>query len=195
MHEVNGVTDNVVNISFRRRSKEDLPDPPVKKTRRRSSRAYCGNHFFEYDMDERSVSCTRCGRSFDAFEALDHLGRNWERYDFNHRNARREIADLEKEREAVAKQVKNLKARKSRLVPAVRQDVERLRGELRKCQRETNADMAKAVLLAALCRVDKIMRTLEAFGEDECVGDDEDRTAVSSSDVHHDASPRRPTRD
>lgn len=158
--------DNVVHIRFKR-TKEDLPTPPVQKARPGAHRPYCGTHLFEYDMDERSVSCLKCGRKFDAFEALDHLGREWAAYDFNHRNVRGEIADLHKQRDKVAKQVTNLKAQRRRLVPNVRQDVERVRSELWRHGHEKNPEIKDAIWRTVQGRIEKILRTLDAFGDEE----------------------------
>ncbi len=158
-------TDNVVHIRFKR-TKEDLPTAPVKKSRSDASRPFCVTHFFEYDMDERSVSCVRCGRKFDAFEALDHLGRQWANYDFTHRDVRGEIAALKKQRDAVAKQVTNLKARRRRLVPNVRQDVERVRSELWRHQQERNPEIAAAIMRTIRGRIEKILGTLDSFGDE-----------------------------
>lgn len=156
---------NVVHIRFKR-TKEDLPTAPVTKKRGGPAFPYCAAHFFEYDMDERSVSCARCGRNFDPFEALDHLGRQWASYDFTHRNVRGEIADLEKQRDAIAKQVRNLKARRRRLVPNVRQDVERIGSDLWRYQQEKNADISRAIMRTLQLRVTKILGALDAFGDE-----------------------------
>lgn len=158
--------DNVFPIRFKR-SKDDLPTAPVKKGPPDYKRPFCINHLFEYDLDERVVRCTLCDRKFDAFEALDHLGRSWSAYDFNHRNVRGEIEELRKERERIAKQVSNLKAQRRRLVPNVRKDVESLRSGLWKHGHERNPEIAAAMMRTMQKSVEKILRTLDSFGDDE----------------------------
>ncbi len=170
--------DNVVHVRFKR-TKEDLPTPPVKKGKGDAKRPFCVTHFFEYDMDERVVSCVRCNRKFDAFEALDCLGREWANYDYTHRNARAEIADLKKQRDAIAKQVANLKAQRRRLVPNVRQDVERIRSELWRHDHEKNPEIARALMRTIRGRLEKILVTIDTFGEEPrtraASGDDEEK--------------------
>ena len=61
------------------------------------------------------MTCSRCGRQFDAFEALECLGREWSSYDINHRMLRHEIKDLTERREALRREVKNLQAQLRRL--------------------------------------------------------------------------------
>ncbi len=156
--------DNVVHLRFKKRSPEDLPTAPIKKSSDGKDRPFCSTHFFEYDMDERTVSCTRCGRSFDPLEALDHLSKVWQRYDWAHRNARQEIADLKDEHDHILKQVKNLKSQRRRLVPNVRQDVERVRNELGRHGWEKNPEIRDAIMRTIRGRIDKILSTLEAFG-------------------------------
>lgn len=157
--------DNVVHLRFKR-TKEDLPTPPVKKHDKKKSPPYCGLHFFVYDLDEREVSCSRCGRKFDALEALDHLGRKWSEYDYTHRNARKEIEELKKEREQLAKQVTNLKARRRRLVPNVQKDIERARSELWRVMREKNHTIAVQKMGGIQVHLNSAINTLSAFGNE-----------------------------
>jgi chorismate mutase len=167
-------TDNVIRVRFKR-TKEDLPMAPMKRAAP-TDRPFCTTHFFEYDRDERTVSCPRCGRSFDAFEAFEHLARQWASYDFNHRNVRGEIAELQKERAKVAKQVTNLKAQRRRLVPNVRQDVERVRSELWRHEHEKNPDIAGAIMRTIKTRLERVLHTLDKFGDEE-----QTKVAVSMS--------------
>lgn len=158
--------DNVVHLRFKR-TKEDLPTAPIKKAQPTEARPFCLDHFFEYDRDERTVSCSRCGRNFDAFEAFESLAQRWSHYDYNHRNARAEIKSLEAERAKIAKQVTNLKAQRRRLVPNVRQDVERVRSELWRHEHEKNPDIAAAIMRTLRGRIEKVLHTIETFGDDE----------------------------
>lgn len=156
--------DNVIRVRFKR-TKDDLPTAPVKKAARANDLPFCHTHYFEYDSDNRTVECSRCGRSFDAFEAFEHLARNWANYDYNHRNVRGEIKALEAERARIAKQVTNLKAQRRRLVPNVRQDVERVRSELWRHEHEKNAGIAAAILRSVRDRIEKVLHTIEKFGD------------------------------
>jgi len=158
--------DNVVHLRFKR-TKEDLPTPPVKKHDKKKSPPYCALHFFEYNLDEREVSCSRCGRKFDALEALDHLGRKWSEYDYTHRNARKEIEELKKEGEQLTKQVTNLKARRRRLVPNVQKDIERARSELWRAMREKSHTIAVQKMGGIQVYLNSAINTLAAFGNDQ----------------------------
>lgn len=165
MSEPNEPDDNVIRIRFRR-TKEDLPTAPIKQVPRDYTRPFCTTHLFVYDKDARTVSCSRCERQFDPFEAFEHLAQNWAHYDYNHRNARGEIAELQNERAKIAKQVSNLKAQRRRLVPNVRQDVERLRSEFWRHEHEKNPTIAGAIKTTIWNRIDKILATLAKFGDE-----------------------------
>ena len=169
MGEQDDPNDNVVVLRFKR-SKEDLPTAPVKKGPRKD-RPFCTTHFFVYDRDERSVSCSRCERTFDAFEAFEHLAQQWSNYDYNHRDVRAEIEDLAAQRAKVAKQVANLKAQRRRLVPNVRQDVERVRSELWRHEQEKNPDIRLAIMRTIRARIEKVLHTLDTFGDEDATAE------------------------
>lgn len=167
-------SNNVVHFQFKKRSPEDLPAPPVKRAKGKDV-PFCSTHFFEYDMDLRTVECSRCGRNFDPLEALEHLGNQWRNYDLNHREVRREIADLQKERDRIAKQVTNLKGQRRRLVPNVRQDVDRIRSELWDFARAKKPEIADPIMRSLQQRIARVLNTIDTFG-------DEAAPAVASSE-------------
>ena len=180
--------DNVIRVRFKR-TKEDLPAPPIHKAAATIGRPFCVTHFFEYDPDARTVTCPRCDRFFDPFEAFDLLARDWKNYDWNHRNVRGEIAELRATRTKLARQVTNLKAQRRRLVPNVRQDVERVRSELSRHAQEKNPEIKGAIMLTIRRRLEKVLFVLARFG-------DEDASACQKpvpSDVSHHDHPRNPT--
>jgi len=163
--EMNDGADNVIPFPFKKRGEGDLPPAPVKKVK--ESAPFCSAHMFEVDEERREVTCSRCERSFDAFEALGLLARDWSNYDWSHRSARHEIADLAKEREDIKKQVSNLKAQRRKLVPNVRVDLQHAQSNLFRASNERSDDVRSGMLREAGRYLDRAQRTIDTFGTDE----------------------------
>lgn len=158
---------NVIPFPFKRKRIDgDLPAAPVKKAKT-SSAALCSAHFFEIDEDHRVVVCTRCERAFDAFEALGLLARDWSNYDWSHRHARQELAELAKERDAIKKQISNLKAQRRKLVPNVRVVLQRAQSNLFRASNERSDDVRAGMLREAGRHVERAQTVIDAFGTDE----------------------------
>lgn len=157
--------DNVIPFPFKKRGDGDLPMAPVRKAK--VDAPFCSAHMFEIDEEHRVVTCSRCERSFDAFEALGLLARDWSHYDWSHRSARHEIADLTKEREAIKKQVSNLKAQRRKLVPNVRVALQRAQTNLFRASNERSDDVRAGMLREAGRALDVAQRTIDSFGAEE----------------------------
>jgi predicted nucleic acid-binding Zn-ribbon protein len=158
--------DNVIPFPFKKRGEGDLPAAPVKKAKT-ASLPFCSAHMFEVDEERREVLCSRCSRAFDAFEALGLLARDWSNYDWSHRSARHEIADLEKERDAIKKQVSNLKAQRRHLVPNVRVAIQRATSNLFRASNEKSGDVRSSLLREAGRAMEHVQKTIDAFGKDD----------------------------
>ena len=158
--------DNVIPFPFKKRGEGDMPRAPVVKAKT-PLLPFCIAHSFEIDEERREVTCSRCERSFDAHEALGLLARDWANYDWSHRSVRHEIADLTKEREAIKKQVSNLKAQRRKLVPNVRVDLQRAQSNLFRASNERSDDVRSGMLREAGRFLERAQGTIDAFGAEE----------------------------
>lgn len=132
--------DNVVKLRTKR-NPGDLPMVPVAKAPRDPDERSCFQHAFEYSRVARTVKCKLCGCAFEAFDALCYLSEHWERYDWAHRDVRREIAALDVEREKLKQQVKNLKAQARRATPRVVEKVREARDLFHAALRSISEDV------------------------------------------------------
>ncbi len=117
--------DNVVQLRTKNRAPDDLPVAPVREPERGKGAAppkgvwCCEAHMFVLDEHARTVHCSRCEKVFDGFEAMLAMSRVWKRYDFNHRDAARELRDMNAQIVTLKRQIKNLKARVRTATPAI----------------------------------------------------------------------------
>lgn len=91
----------------------ELRKVPLLEVKRRPRT--CLPHQFTIDGEERTVTCGKCKSAFDPIVALVEIARDWEHYRINWRNLRDEISRLEREREELQREVKNLRAQRRRL--------------------------------------------------------------------------------
>jgi hypothetical protein len=73
----------------------------------------------QLDVRTRVVTCVKCGRVFEVFEALLHIATFWRRFAQNRDAVRNETTRLREEKEALTREIKNLRAMKQRLEDAV----------------------------------------------------------------------------
>lgn len=92
--------DNVVEFKPR-----DPDAPALAVTRAR----FC-QHRFMLDEASRSVSCTVCGRVFDAFDAFALAAGDWQRATDNLRHLRDQVLKAHEELKDIKRQVQNAKA-------------------------------------------------------------------------------------
>jgi hypothetical protein len=78
----------------------------------RSKSCFCT---FTIDEHARAITCPRCGRTWEPFEALLRLSRDWTNYDANRRALKHEVKDLEERRERLRSDIQNLKAQAKRI--------------------------------------------------------------------------------
>lgn len=100
------MTKKVVDIASRRKSG---PAPALTVVRKPS--CFCA---FSLDEKTRTVSCKRCERSWDAFEALLYVARNWTNYAANLAALKHAVARHQQERDQLRKDIHNLKAQAKR---------------------------------------------------------------------------------
>lgn len=68
------------------------------------------HQFFFFDAKVRSVTCQRCARHFDPFEALLYIARHWTNYSANLGSLQAETKRLAGVKERLQKDIQNLKA-------------------------------------------------------------------------------------
>lgn len=78
------------------------------------ARNTCISCSFVFDEKERTIECPKCGRQWEAFEALVRLARDWQNFALNRTALRSEVKRLNEDRERLRKDVANLKAAKRR---------------------------------------------------------------------------------
>lgn len=78
----------------------------------RASACFC---VFMADEQTRTVICRRCGRTWDAFDAMLYISRKWTIYEANRNALRGEVENLRAKREEIRRDIQNLKAQKRRL--------------------------------------------------------------------------------
>lgn len=69
---------------------------------------------FTSDEKTRTVTCPRCGKVWDAFDAMMFLARDWTNYDANRQALKREVSDLVALKDRLRQDVQNLKAQAKR---------------------------------------------------------------------------------
>lgn len=70
---------------------------------------------FVIDEKTRTVTCPRCARTWEPFEALLRLSRDWTNYDANRLVLKHEVKRLEATRERLRSDIQNLKAQAKRI--------------------------------------------------------------------------------
>jgi hypothetical protein len=103
---------------------EDLPSNVVKLHHRErepklmlvveKARSVCHPHHFIINGVERTVRCDRCNTIFDPILALLDISRDWQNYRWNREDLKHQIERLTATREALRREVSNLKAQKKR---------------------------------------------------------------------------------
>lgn len=99
-------------------------------------REACNCRGFRFDMKWRAVWCKKCGREWDAFDALVAIAENWRPYAENLGYLRSEEQRLREEVEQLRKDIVNLKAKKRRADKEITALVRWLKQRL--CEYEAN---------------------------------------------------------
>lgn len=73
-------------------------------------KALCFAHHYLIDRKTRLATCTKCGESFDCFDAMVDLAEHWGDYQGNRNVIKKEIDALRQERDELKSEVDRLKS-------------------------------------------------------------------------------------
>lgn len=73
------------------------------------------HHLFVFDEKARTVECSKCSRVFTPFDALMEVARDWDQLVRNRKFLQQQCKELGEQRDALKREVQNLKAQRRRL--------------------------------------------------------------------------------
>lgn len=93
-------------------------DAPMRTKERKPGEPYCFNHErrVELDVSARRVYCRDCGEEVPAFDYIERLARDFERYLYRMKEAAREAKRREARVEELKRDEANTRARIRRLI-------------------------------------------------------------------------------